>query len=379
MITKLRLFLKRVLKALTPTRKLIIFESNPDFSDNTYWIFKYIVESGAFDGYKFVWFAADYKKRRKTLCGAKITCVDNVGRSIFKKIRRVYYEYAAAVIIDCNRGIQKTKDKQVRVYLGHGMGIKKVLNYLRTVGDCDGYLTMGEGFRARYETVIKSPLIPLGFPRNEVLVGGTEATERYIVWMPTFRQHNIQKNVRMENKFPLGIPAIKSQDELDAVEKCLSECGLKLFIRPHPAQDLSVFKVKDGGAIGIADDAYLSSVGLNLYEFLSSSSALITDYSSVYYDYLLTERPIGLNFEDAEEYGAEWGLWYDDVRKSLPGHLIDDCAEMTDFIRKVALRDDEYLEKRRALVENYGIKALQSSELIVGFIKDKLKSNGVIK
>jgi CDP-glycerol glycerophosphotransferase (TagB/SpsB family) len=140
-----------------------------------------------------------------------------------------------------------------------------------------------------------------------------------------------------------------------------------------------VFKVEDGGAVGIADDAYLSSVGLNLYEFLSSSSALITDYSSVYYDYLLTERPIGLNFEDAEEYGAEWGLWYDDVRASLPGHLIDNCDEMVDFIRKVASRDDEYLEKRRALVKSYGIECKPSSELIVNFIKDKLKSNGVIK
>lgn len=379
MINNLRLFLKRILKALTPIRKLIIFESNPDFSDNTYWLFKYIVESGAFDGYKLVWFVADYEKRRKELCGARITCVDNVGESMLKKIRRVYYEYSAAVIIDCNRCVQKTKDAQVRVHLGHGMGIKKVLNYLRTVGDCDGYLTMGEGFHARYGSVITSPLIPLGFPRNEVLIGGTEASERYIVWMPTFRQHNIKKEVRMENKFPLGIPAIKSQDELDTVAKCLGECGLKLFIRPHPAQDLSVFKVEDGGAVGIADDAYLRSVGLNLYEFLSSSSALITDYSSVYYDYLLTERPIGLNFEDAEEYGAEWGLWYDDVRASLPGHLIDNCDEMVDFIRKVASRDDEYLEKRRALVKSYGIECKPSSELIVNFIKDKLDSNGVKK
>ena len=379
MINKLRLFLKRILKSLTPIRKLIIFESNPDFSDNTYWLFKYIVESGAFDGYKLVWFVADYEKRRKELCGARITCVDNVGESMLKKIRRVYYEYSAAVIIDCNRCVQKTKYAQVRVHLGHGMGIKKVLNYLRTVGECDGYLTMGEGFHARYSTVISSPLIPLGFPRNEVLVGGKTTPERYIVWMPTFRQHNIRKEVRMENKFPLGVPAIKSQSELETLNRCLSECGIKLFIRPHPAQDLSVFKVEGDGNIGIADDAYLSSVGLNLYEFLSLSSALITDYSSVYYDYLLTERPIGLNFEDAEEYGAEWGLWYDDVRKSLPGHLIDNCDEMTDFIRKVASGDDEYLEKRRALTSSYGIEERESSKLIVEFIKDKLDSNGVTK
>lgn len=379
MIDSIRLFLKRILKALTPIRKLIIFESNPDFSDNTYWLFKYVVESGAFEGYKLVWFVSNYKRRRKTLCGAKITCVDHVGKSIFKKIRRVYYEYAATVIIDCNRCVWKTKDEQVRVYLGHGMGIKKVLNYLRTIGGCDGYLTMGEGFHARYASVITSPLVPFGFPRNEVLAGSTEADNRYIVWMPTFRQHNLKKEVRMENTFPLGVPAIKSQDELERVKKCLNECGIKLFIRPHPAQDLSVFKVESGGDIEIADDEYLSSRGLNLYEFLALSSGLITDYSSVYYDYLLTERPIGLNFEDSEEYGAEWGLWYDDVRASLPGHLIDSCGEMLDFIRKTASGDDEYLEKRQALAKAYGIEARPSCELITDFIKDKLKSHGVTK
>ncbi len=375
MINKIRLFLKRLLKTLTPIKKMILFESNPDFSDNTYWLFKFIAETNAFEGYKFVWFVSDYKNRKKELCGVPIVCVDHVGKSIFKKIRRVYYEYAAAVIIDCNRYIYKERDEQFRIYLGHGMGIKKVLDYLRALGECDAFLTMGEGFHARYETVTKNRLVPLGFPRNEILTKLPEReNDKYIVWMPTFRQHNLMKDVRIENKFPLGVPAIKTEAELEEVQRCLRNSGIKLFIRPHPAQDLSVFKMEDGGGILIADDAYLKNQGLTLYELLASSSALITDYSSVYYDYLLTERPIGLNFEDAEEYGVEWGLWYDDVRKSLPGCLINTADEMTAFIENTAKGNDEYLDKRRELAKAYGVYERESCKLIVEMIKAEAKA-----
>ena len=365
---------------LTPIRKLIIFESNPDFADNTYWLFKYIVETKAFDGYKLVWFMNDMKKRRRTLCGAPITCVYHGEGNMLQKIRRVYYEYSASIIIDCNICVHKSREGQVRIYLGHGMGIKKVLSYICWVGDCDAFLTMGEGFHERYSQVTKSPLVPFGFPRNEVLTAISEReNDKYIVWMPTYRQHKNREDMSIENKFPFGIPAIKTNDGLELVKKCLSECGMKLLLRPHPSQDLSVFKVEDGTEIVIADDRYLGAEGITLYELLASSSALITDYSSVYYDYLLTERPIGLNFEDAEEYAAEYGLWYDDVRTSLPGQLIYTAEEMADFIRKVASGEDEYLEKRRALVSSYGMEQRPSCELIVNFLKDAEKSKGAIK
>ena len=52
------------------------------------------------------------------------------------------------------------------------------------------------------------------------------------------------------------------------------------------------------------NDAFLSDNGIINYELLGVADALLTDYSSVYYDYLLLDRPIGLCWDDYEEYKA---------------------------------------------------------------------------
>ena len=117
---------------------------------------------------------------------------------------------------------------------------------------------------------------------------------------------------------------------------------MKLLLRMHPAQDLSFFKVEKHKNIIIADDAFLKQHNIQLYELLSYSNALITDYSSVYYDYLLTNRPIGLTIEDEAEYRQQYGLLFDDLRKELPGIYIDSVSDLKEFL--VQLKDEGFIQ-----------------------------------
>ncbi len=368
---------KRLLDFLFPIRKIIIFESNPDFADNTYWLFKYIADNNLFSDYKFVWVTAKPTQIRM-LCGRNIICVDRFDKSYKGKLRRLYYLRSAKVIINCNRTIFKTRKEQIRIYLGHGMPIKQVKQLFdnKARGECDLLPLLGEKFREMYENFgYKEELNVCGYPRNEVLCKlSPSADDRYVVMMPTYREH-ISKDFVFSgyhSGFPLGIPAIKSYEEFKWLDDLLVCNKIKLYIRLHPAQDSSRLKLDDFNNIIIADDEFLKSKNISLYEFVAMSSALITDYSSIYYDYLLTKRPIGLTLEDAEQYALKFGLHFDDIRKELSGFKIDNCKDLAKFIEQIADNVDLLFDEREHFRREYGIEEFSSCRLIIDFLQRKL-------
>ncbi len=377
MLNKIKRFLYRL---IYPIKKIIIFESNPDFADNTYWLFKYFADNNLFSDYKFVWFISDSKNERKTLCNREIICVDRFDKSSKSIRKKLKYQYSAKIIIDCNRTIFKVRKNQIRIYLGHGMPIKKMDKCFnnKARGECDLLPIIGEYFKNIYEGFgYKSELMVCGYPRNEILTKVfPKKDNKYIIWMPTYRQHRIKSfYAGYENTFPLGIPAIKSKEELYLLDDFLGQNDIKLYFRPHPAQDLSTLELSKMKNICIANDKYLEDNQISLYEFVAKSTALITDYSSIYYDYLLTNRPIGLNFEDSVAYAQNYGLWYNNIRKELPGFLIDNLKDMLLFVESVAADTDLYFEKRRNIAAKYGINEFSSCEIISGFLKEKLRKS----
>ena len=51
---------------------------------------------------------------------------------------------------------------------------------------------------------------------------------------------------------------------------------------------------------------------------------MITDYSSVFFDYAILKRPIYFYMYDLESYRDELRGFYLDVYKDLPGQIIED-------------------------------------------------------
>ena len=64
-------------------------------------------------------------------------------------------------------------------------------------------------------------------------------------------------------------------------------------------------------SIRFIDNRFYSEHGLAAYEFVGACDGLITDYSSVLFDYLLLDKPIGLTWQDVEAY------------KKVPGVVLD--------------------------------------------------------
>lgn len=369
-----------VLFRLLPLRDDIILESHPDFADNTWALYEYFLKKGVNKRHRIHWALHGQDVSVPKLPEQTDTFyLDAKGFSQMWK--RFFVLYRSRYIIDCNTFIHKRRKGQIRLHLGHGVPLKVALDYTnpKKIGACDGYLLTGPYWFDYYVNRIGLPqeiLVPLGYPRNDILVKKPDKKKRktgYIVWMPTYRQHRSLAEWELKNEYPYGMPEVQNQKQLLALEKRLAQKDMLLYFRPHPAQELSLFKTEVLPHIQMADDAFLQAEHISLYELLASADALITDYSSVYYDFLLTEKPIGLTIKDRKEFFAQYDCPFDDFKKNIKGSYIESFEELLTFVEKVAEKEEilpqavlrTYKERYHAVWDG------SSSERIYSYLREK--------
>ncbi|MEU4109994.1 CDP-glycerol glycerophosphotransferase family protein [Streptomyces sp. NPDC027717] len=177
-----------------------------------------------------------------------------------------------------------------------------------------------------------------GSPRNDVLVGagasrGAEFRRRHgipegdtvVLYAPTRRDHLRGGHV--------------DRIDLAAFAAGLGE-GHTLVVRLHPS-------LANGPARG-AGLAELARRGLvvdatdepDAAEVMLASDALVTDYSSIMFDYAVLDRPIVVHADDWETFRASRGA-YLDVTARPPGHVTRSERELTWLFESGAWRDGE--------------------------------------
>ena len=377
----MKIFLK--ITAFLPRAKAIIFESSPNFSDNTYWFFKYLTENtDVADRYTLVWILKTDEEFRDELCGKKIKCITRTPKTLKQKLELYYYTIFTKFIIDSNSYVKKKNKKQIRVFLGHGMPVKIVMSYNSQKGEVDLNPVTSYTFNSHFYDCgdTDDNIKALGYCRTDILASDAGKRKnqqtKYIIWMPTYRQHkNGSSNLSLENSFPLGLPVIKSHDEMQQINECLKENNVILYLRPHPAQDVSIMKVDEMSNIIIADGEFVSKKGVQLYEFLTQTDALITDYSSVYYDYLMLDRPIALAVEDFEEFSAKWEMFYntfDEFKENYKCPYLYTVDDLKKFIADVATDNDEFEDERiKAKHKFYTYPDNKSCERLYNYMKQE--------
>ena len=73
---------------------------------------------------------------------------------------------------------------------------------------------------------------------------------------------------------------------------------------------------------------------------------MITDYSSVYFDYLLLDKPIIFWTKDLEIYEERRGFLFDNVDKWMPGPKVKTVFELIDAIDKFINNYNWYSSER---------------------------------
>lgn len=376
----IKLFYKAT--SFLPRAKAIIFESSPNYSDNTYWFFKYLVENTDIaDRYELVWILKDKKDVKTELCGQKIKCILREPETFREKIDHIYYTAFAKFIIDSNSFVYKKNKHQKRIYLGHGMPVKIVKTYDIKKGETDMNTLTADMFNEYYFTVGNTVenTRSFGYCRTDILANNAgkrrNQKTKSIIWMPTYRQHANNDDLRLQNNFPLGLPVIKSHEEMAEVNEFLKANDTVLYLRPHPAQDISIMKLDKMSNIIIADGKFLDDKNIQLYEFLTQTDALITDYSSVYYDYLMLKRPVALAVEDYDDFNAKWELFYNTIESFKENYkcpYLYDIEDLKKFIKDVVTDNDEYEEERiKALNKFYDFPDNKVCERLYNFMVEE--------
>lgn len=367
---------KKIINRL-PTKKLIIFESTPDLSDNTKAVFDEMIKRGLNEKYKMLWLL----KKEPSDSLPKIKNVSYIKMENSKKILLI--KYMARCFICCNDWLESLRAGQTSFYLSHGTTIKSLSGYYNEFPDRMDYcLSAGEDVAFLCESEFGAPkekIFSLGFPRNDILVTADRDLcplfadcdfEKIIVWYPTYRQHQNGGVVSGGSSLPI----IHDSDAAVALNEYAKEKKVLIVLKPHFAQDVSYVKDMGLSNIRFIDDSFFVKNGISSYEFVGSCDALITDYSSIYYDFTLCNKPIALIWEDYEEYKKVPGF-AEGVDSLLEGgERIYTLPELCDFVGEVADGEDKLCDVRAEICKKVNFNADgNSSKRVVDFIIDKAK------
>ena len=362
-----------------PTKKRIVFESNPEFSCNTLPVYQEMMRRGIDKEYEIYWLVENKKKYVNDKSGIKFLNYQEKGIGILKK---EYIIATSKALIFTNRFLRKTKKERLVVNLLHGSPLKRTDGYVEH-DTCDYVITQSSFFNKVVSDSLQVPIekmVSLGFPRTDILGDNTgllnalgiSKNQKVIVWMPTFRK-NKNTGVKFGSLNRLGVPLLDSVEKFEQLNMKLEENNVLLVIKLHPAEDTTNMALSDYSNIWFLSDRDLEKEGATVYGLLAESDALLTDYSSVYYDYLLTGKPIGLVIDDLAEYSKRNGFFYGEYKDFVKGDYIECLDDFFIFIYNIAHDIDSDKEERQWAIDRYcEYKDFKSTDRVVDFIMEKL-------
>lgn len=366
-----------------PLSKRIVFESNPEMTGNVGAVYNELLRCGINRKYKLIWRVND-KKEYKDYGVENVSFIDYQPKGIAQKIRWFLYRWNSKALIFENKMSEKKWRNQLAINLMHGMPIKANRDYVEH-DTCDYIVSSGSGLNGILSREMDVPLkrfVTLGYPRTDALgkkTGslkklGIDGFKKVIVWMPTYRKHASWKTHFHEGaQFPSGVPLLTDEEKFETLNSCLNDNDSLLIIKLHPVQDTSNISENTKSNIMFLSDKTLKEKGTGVYELLAESSALLTDYSSVYYDYLLTDKPIGLVIDDIGEYAENRGLAFE-YKDYIKGDYICSLDELMSFIADVAQdRDPAEEERLWAKAQWCDFTDFKSTQRVADFILEKLK------
>ncbi|MEU1728845.1 CDP-glycerol glycerophosphotransferase family protein [Nonomuraea sp. NPDC005692] len=169
----------------------------------------------------------------------------------------------------------------------------------------------------------KGEILESGLPRNDVLNSperevraaavrerlGLAEGKRVVLYAPTWRDYD-RKNAMVK------LDLAKAREALGADHEIL--------VRAHPMQAMPA----------VPDIAHDVTTYPDMADLLLVTDVLVTDYSSVMFDFAATGRPIVFYGYDLAKYSSKRGL-YLDLPEHAPGPVLPTSAEVIDALRSI--------------------------------------------
>lgn len=332
--------------------KAILVESQhaSEFNGNIFYIVKFLRTSEKYCDFK-VYLACTKEKKQEFVQKLNTYEIKNV--ELVELHSKKYYRIIASAkyLINDNTFLSFFQKKQGQIYINtwHGTPLKslgrKIKNDAENIGNAQKNFVLADYilFPNEYTmehivedymigNIAQGKIIYGGYPRNEIFFNDKRRKElkaklnlndtKVYAYMPTFRG-TAKQGCSQDSDERL----ISSLAELD---KALCDNEI-LFVNLHP---VSKSKVDFSNFKHIRE----FEKGYDTYDFLNISDCLVTDYSSVFFDYACTGRKIILFTYDKEEYLRDRGVYIS--LDELPYPQINDEEQLLKELRSCKGYDD---------------------------------------
>lgn len=328
--------------------RVVFFESfqGRNYSCSPKAIFEEMRDSGDYNDYEFIWSFRNVHRPGKILQklvgsekGPKISIVKYETFSYYKALAKAKYW----VLNSNTRKFLKPTDEQVYIQTWHGTPLKKIgldvpgsdldyahegekFSYMISPSKyCSEKLVSAFGLQGREDIVLET-----GYPRNDALFTFDQAKvnsilreldvprgKKIILYAPTFRDNKHSEVSGYENASGLDFDKLK--------EKIGDEYTILFRAHYFVAKNMDFEKYKDF-VIDVSDYEDVNDLYI-------VSDMLITDYSSVFFDYANLKRPIIFYMYDYEDYKENARDFYLD-QNELPGPITKTQDELVKEIEK---------------------------------------------
>lgn len=353
--------------------KTIIFGcfNGRNYSDSPKAIYKYMLNNEKYKDYKFIWAFSDTEKHKFMEKNKNTYVVKSKGIEYYKALGKSKYWFFNYKIYDF---IFPKKD-QIFTQCWHGTPLKRLGcdlqhfdNAMNTLEDMKKrykketqkfsyFLSPSEFCTEKFRSIWNMKevgkedcILELGYPRNDFLynytqddlkdikekLGISDINKKIILYAPTYR----------DNQHTSGLGyTYKTEVDFDKLEKELNSDYIILF-RAHwlVANEFNFEKYK--GFI------YDVSNYDDINELYIVSDLLVTDYSSVFFDYANLKRPIIFYMYDLEAYRDDIRGFYLDIDKELPGAILRDEASLISEIKNTN-NNNYYNEKYKKFNQKF--------------------------
>ena len=382
-------FLLKITSLVTPKRKnLVLFGAHNGnrFSDNSAILYSYILEN-----------CPDLIAVWLTNNDQVISEVKSIGGEAYKRrsIKGIYLSLTASAyftshsIKDVLMFVPINK-RPKHIYLHHGIPLrkgwlnidkapKKSIRSTNAKIRATNYMIAPSKFAAEQQ----NKLLPIGLdkfaytglPRNDIFFDSSfdkisfkkkydlDTFTKVILYAPTWRPWGATQF------FPF------SDYSLEQLSNFLQEKNICIVLRPHhvdlngPSNANFWNSIKDHKNIKLITHETCANVN----NLCMVSDALITDYSSIYYDYLIQDKPVVFLCYDFERYNAEIGF-YSDFNDIAIGYKPNSQKLFLKALQDISMDMDLYNEGRNKLTDKFylhldGNSSKRVTDLVIDLIK----------
>jgi len=347
---------------------VLLYSSNRGIHNNLFALKQYILTKHYDDKYKICCGIENIKyadkDKKRVVYYTKLKSI-----FVFLRARHVFYSTGQIPI--------KPSNKQIVIHLDHGAATYKKCGALSKINNGDEFFFTY--YLAPSELYI--PIVEKTFlcSKKNIVVCGEAVTDTFyrknvkydlgsfskiILWAPTFRQSDYYGYDDSSEEL---IPMFNREEYCDLNIE-LKKHNFKLIVKLHPGQDLNGYDNLKLSNLTILSDEDFIKQKYDLYKLLLQIDCMIADYSSIYLQFLLLDRPIAFVIPDFDEYEERRGCVFDNPKYYMPGEHIVTKQQLYEVFDKWDKGIDEHKTWRneiRNLIHKYqdGNNAKRAIEL----------------